>query len=187
MTVRMTILKTPRALLSWTLPIPTFLPNFLVSVLNRSNHTTNPIVEIIKDSKDKRIYATQFNATLNDFPHKTVGVSTAIDKVDTVKFPEDNLDSFHKLDTLPNLLVPLVLMMDDDAKTRSMTKKPPISMLPSLDPPQLMVFIAQHKSHSHPVSQRSVSTTNYIPMGHIRTAPCISWSVRATTMITHPL
>jgi hypothetical protein len=48
------------------------------------------------------------------------------------------------------------------------TKKPPILRPPSLDSPQLMVSIAQHKPPTHPASQRSVSTTNLILMGPIR-------------------
>jgi hypothetical protein len=43
-------------------------------------------------------------------------VSTAFDKVDTFKFPEEDPDPFHKLDTPPTLLVPPVMMMDDNAK-----------------------------------------------------------------------
>ncbi len=43
-------------------------------------------------------------------------MSTAVDKVDTFEFPEDNPNPFHKLDTPPTLFVPLVLMMDEDAK-----------------------------------------------------------------------
>jgi hypothetical protein len=43
-------------------------------------------------------------------------------------------------------------------KTLSMTKKLPISMLPSLNLLQLMVSVTQYKSYSHPASQRSVPT-----------------------------
>ncbi len=56
----------------------------------------------------------QCNSSLDDLPHKTAGVSTAVDEVDTFKFPEDNPNLFHKLDTPPTLLVPTVLMMDDN-------------------------------------------------------------------------
>jgi hypothetical protein len=47
-------------------------------------------------------------------PHKTAEVATAVDKVDTFEFPEDNPDPFHKLDTPSTRLVPLVLMIDDN-------------------------------------------------------------------------
>ncbi len=43
-------------------------------------------------------------------------MSIAIDKVDAFKFPEVDPDPFHELDTPPTLLVPLVLMMDNDNK-----------------------------------------------------------------------
>jgi hypothetical protein len=57
----------------------------------------------------------QCNTSLNDPPHKTAGVSTAIDEVNAFEFPDDNPDPFHVLNTPPTLLVHLVvLMMDED-------------------------------------------------------------------------
>jgi hypothetical protein len=61
------------------------------------------VVEIINDSKHECIYAAQCNSSLDDLPHKTAGVSTAIDKVNAFKFSEDDPDPFHKLDTPPTL------------------------------------------------------------------------------------
>ncbi len=43
-------------------------------------------------------------------------VFTAVDKVDTFEFPKDDPNPFHKLDTPHTLLIPPVLMMDDDFK-----------------------------------------------------------------------
>ncbi len=43
----------------------------------------------------------QCNTSLNDPPHKTAGVSTAIDEVNTFEFPDDNPDPFHVLNTPP--------------------------------------------------------------------------------------
>jgi hypothetical protein len=74
------------------------------------------ILKIIKDSSEEHVCAAQCNASLNNLPNKTAGVSTAVNKVDTFKFPEDNSNPFHKRDTPLTLLVPPVLMMDDDTK-----------------------------------------------------------------------
>jgi hypothetical protein len=43
-------------------------------------------------------------------------VPTAIYKANAFKFPEDDPNSFHKLNILPTLLIPPVLMMNDDGK-----------------------------------------------------------------------
>ncbi len=43
-------------------------------------------------------------------------MSTAVDEVNTFKFPEDDADSFHKLPTLLTLLVPPEMIMDNDTK-----------------------------------------------------------------------
>ncbi len=74
------------------------------------------IVKTIDDSKDELIYAAQSNASLDALPHKTAGVSTAVDGVDAFEFPGDEPNLFHELDTLPTLLILPVLMMDDNNK-----------------------------------------------------------------------
>jgi hypothetical protein len=74
------------------------------------------IVKIIDNSKDQHVYATQHNASLDDLPYKTGRVSTAFDKADAFKYPDANPDPFQELDTPPTLLVPPVLMMDDNGK-----------------------------------------------------------------------
>ncbi len=58
------------------------------------------VVKIINNSKDKLIYAVQRKASLNDLPHKTAGVSTAIDEVDAFD-PEEDPNPVHELDTPP--------------------------------------------------------------------------------------
>ncbi len=108
------------------------------------------VVKIIKDSKDKCIYAAQHNASLDDLPHKTAGVSTAVNKVSTFEFPEDNPNLFHELGTPFILLVPPVMMMDDNAKNLVDNKDLPKLRPLSLDSPQLMVSVTQHQSHYPP-------------------------------------
>jgi hypothetical protein len=58
----------------------------------------------------------QCYASLDDLPHKTAGVSTAVDKTNTFEILEYSPDLFHKLPTLPTLLVPPEMTMDDDTK-----------------------------------------------------------------------
>ncbi len=74
------------------------------------------MVKIIQESKYECIYGGQRNASLDDIPQQNPGVSTAIDKVDTFKFPEDDANPFHKLPTLPTLLIPPEMITDNNAE-----------------------------------------------------------------------
>jgi hypothetical protein len=74
------------------------------------------VVKIIDESEYKHIYAAQCNASLDYLPQQNAGVSTAVDKVDTFRFLEDDADPFHKLPTLPTLLIPPEMITDDDAE-----------------------------------------------------------------------
>jgi hypothetical protein len=76
------------------LPILTFPPNFPDINLESEQPHHHQVIEIIEDSKDERIYAAQHNASLDDPPYKTAGVSAVVDKVDTFKFLEVNTDHF---------------------------------------------------------------------------------------------
>jgi hypothetical protein len=93
--------------------IPAKLPSINLESEQPHHHQ---VIQIIEESYDKHVYAAQCNASLDDLPHKTPGVSIDADKVDTFKIPTDNPDPFHKPPILPILLVPLEMMMDDDAK-----------------------------------------------------------------------
>ncbi len=111
-------------------------------------------------------------------------MSTAVDEVDTFKFPEDDANPFHKLPTLPTLLIPPEMITDNNAKNpidESAARKPPKSRKPSLVQQQSMVYIIQHVFLSHPASRRSGSKTNRTPMGPTRMAPSTSLSTQATT------
>ncbi len=64
-------------------------------------------VKVIEESDDKRIYAGQHNASLDDLPCKTTGVSTAVDEVQIdqwTNLPDD--DIYHDMPTHPTLVVP---------------------------------------------------------------------------------
>jgi hypothetical protein len=74
------------------------------------------VVKIIDKSKDKHIYTAQCNASLDNLSQKNAGVSTAIDEVNTFEFPDDDPDLFHKLPTLPTLLIPPKMITDDYAE-----------------------------------------------------------------------
>jgi hypothetical protein len=74
------------------------------------------VVEIIEESKDKHIYAAQCNVSLDDLSQQNAGVSTAINKVNTFEFPEDDANPFHKLPTPPTLLIPPEMITDNNAK-----------------------------------------------------------------------
>jgi hypothetical protein len=90
--------------------IPAIFPSVDLELEQLHHHH---VVKIINDSKDKCMYAAQCNASLNNLPHKTANVSTAIDKVDAFKFPEDNPGPFHKLDTPPIFHPPCPSGIDD--------------------------------------------------------------------------
>jgi hypothetical protein len=82
---------------------PNILAEFPGVNLESEQPQHHQVVEIIEGSKDKCIYAAQCNASLDDLPQQNAGVSTAINKVDTFKFPEDDDDPFHELPTPPTL------------------------------------------------------------------------------------
>jgi hypothetical protein len=93
--------------------IPAKFPSVNLELKQPQHHQ---VVEIIEESKDKRIYAAQFNASLNDLPQQNAGASTAIDKADTFEFFEDDANLFHELPTPPTLLIPPEMIMDDNAE-----------------------------------------------------------------------
>jgi hypothetical protein len=65
------------------------------------------VVEVIEKSDEEQVYAAQRNASLDDLPYKTTGVSTAVDEVQIDQWtdlPDD--DIYHDMTTHPTLLVP---------------------------------------------------------------------------------
>jgi hypothetical protein len=95
---------------------PDIPAKFPVVDLESEQPQHHQVVEIIEESKDKRIYAGQRNASLNDLPQQNAGVSTAVNKVDTFEFPEDDADTFHELPTPPTLLIPPEMITDNNAE-----------------------------------------------------------------------
>ncbi len=74
------------------------------------------VVEVIDESKDECIYATQHNASLDDLPRKPTGVSTAVDEIEVdnwADLPEED-DIYHDLPTQPTIVVPLTPILDKD-------------------------------------------------------------------------
>jgi hypothetical protein len=66
------------------------------------------VVEVIKESNDERIYAAQCNASLDNLPCRTTGVSTMVDEVQIDHWTNllDKNDIYHDIPMHPTLVVP---------------------------------------------------------------------------------
>ncbi len=80
------------------------------------------VVEVIEESKDKRIYAAQCNISLDDLPHKPTGVSTAVNKIKVdnwTDLSEEN-NIYHNLPTHPRIVIPPTPILDNDIANNKM-------------------------------------------------------------------
>jgi hypothetical protein len=108
--------------------IPAEIPDIDLELEQPCHHH---VIEVVEASKDYPIDAAAQNTSLNDLPHNTPGVMTAVDEIkinDWIEIMQDYKDPYHDLPTHQTINVPPVL-----GNATEPTDKPTDTVIPVTD------------------------------------------------------